>query len=160
MKYNISPTFKRAAAVTLIFTLLSLISVDFSIDLFFCFIFMATLARPQLVTMPTIFITSLMLDICAHQFIGALFFQYSLIYLVVNRFRSLLLNARIIWGCCYFCVLFCMSECIAFAVATVLGGLFDWHYHIMRLILVMLQCACCFLIAFARRKIRDNEYAA
>jgi hypothetical protein len=57
--------------------------------------------------------------------------------------------------------LFGMSECLAFAVVTICGeSSFDWYHHLMRLLMVMLQCSCCFLIAFARRKIRDNKYAA
>jgi hypothetical protein len=56
--------------------------------------------------------------------------------------------------------LFCVSECLAFAVTIIRGGSFNWYYHLIRLIMVVTQCAGCLLIAFVRRKIRGNSYAA
>lgn len=155
MKYNVSIELKRAIAVALGFTIFSFVSLDFSIGLFFCFIFIGALSHPNIVTVKTIFVTSVLLDIYANQFIGVLFLQYLSAYLFVARFRLVLLNSRIFFGGCYLCFIFCTSELICFALTPMLSGSFNIRYHFMRLIIVTLQCAGCLLIAFVIRKIRD-----
>ena len=148
-------TFWNICRVSIPFFVLSLISSDFTISAFCCFIFLFTLSKPYLINISTIFVISTFIDIYNTQFIGISFFQFLFIYLAIIQFRILLLNSRIIFGIYFFCLLMIASEVMCFFItAVLLRKSFDLSMHFEHIAVAVFLCCLYCSIAFVNRKIK------
>lgn len=149
--------FSNILLITLSFIFLSFISSEFAISFFYCFIFVATLSKPWIMEIITIFSVSIFCDIYNSQFIGVSFIQFVTPYMLILRFKSVLLNSRIFFGIYCFCLLIIISESILFLISFVSKNTFNIYDHAMRCFVSVLLCSFYCFAAFVVRKIRDNN---
>jgi hypothetical protein len=150
------PHFFNTSLITLFFVALSFISSEFAIAAFYSFIFIMTLSMPWIIRVPTIFTISTFFDIYNSQFIGVSFIQFIATYMAIIKFRTLLLNCRIIFGIYFFLLLVLASEFLSFIIAFVSRNSFDFYMHFARISMATFLCCAYCLIAFIVRKIRDK----
>lgn len=149
--------FLNILLITLLFIFLSFISSEFAIAFFYCFIFIITLSKPWILEIVTIFSVSIFCDIYNSQFIGISFIQFIILYMLVLRFKSVLLNSRIIFGVYCFSLLIIIPEFFLFLISLIFRNTFNIYDHIMRWVMSISLCSIYCFIAFIIRKIRDNN---
>lgn len=149
--------FLNILLITLLFIFLSFISSEFAIAFFYCFIFIITLSKPWILEIVTIFSVSIFCDIYNSQFIGISFIQFIILYMLVLRFKSVLLNSRIIFGVYCFSLLIIIPEFFLFLISLIFRNTFNIYDHIMRWVMSISLCSIYCFIAFIMRKIRDNN---
>ncbi len=149
--------FLHILLITLLFIFLSFISAEFAIASFYCFIFIITLSKPWALEIVTIFVVSIFCDIYNSQIIGISFIQFIILYMMVLRFKSVLLNSRIIFGVYYFSLLIIVPEFFLFLISLTFRNSFNVYDHIMRWVMSVSLCSFYCFVAFIMRKIRDNN---
>lgn len=149
--------FLNILLITLLFIFLSFVSSEFAIAFFYCFIFIITLSKPWILEIVTIFSVSIFCDIYNSQFIGISFIQFIILYMLVLRFKSVLLNSRIIFGVYCFSLLIIIPEFFLFLISLIFRNTFNIYDHIMRWVMSISLCSIYCFIAFIMRKIRDNN---
>lgn len=133
----------------------SVIFGKYAIALLYCFIVIFTLSKPWLVRIYDLFIASVVFDIYSGNLVGVSFLQCLALYVIIVRFRSILLNTRVSYGIFCFGFILFVPELICAFFASISGGSFVLlnHLKIIAAATVLFSIYCSATIV--HRKISD-----
>jgi cell shape-determining protein MreD len=141
VNFSLSRRILNTLAVTFPFIILSFVWSECALAAFYCFIFVMTLSKPWLVSIVSIFMVSAFMDIYNSHVVGISFLQFIVMYIMVIRFRAVLLNCRIWFGICCFFGMVCVLEFLGFLVTIISGNTFNFSIHVMRVFYAVIMCS-------------------